>query len=168
VDETRFYELIDEARESAVPTAPSADPAALSDVLDELGDDELIGFHLAYLRQLERLNDWRVWGAGWAAARGMSDDAFHYFRSWLIGKGSEAVAVALSAPDELVDLLGEEDDELDNELLEYVALDLLDDRGLEVDAGEIEPDGEPAGEEFDEDDVEAQYPQLDAWARSRG
>jgi hypothetical protein len=37
----------------------------------------------------------------------MSDDSFEYFRSWVIGKGAEAVAQALTDPDGLVDFLAE-------------------------------------------------------------
>jgi hypothetical protein len=164
VDDTRFWELIDEARDDTAPTAPSAAPEDLSDVLDELSDTELLGFHRAFLEQLIRLNDWKVWGAGYVAEQGMSDDAFHYFRSWLIGKGKDAVSTALTAPDDLADFLGDDDEELDNELLEYVALDLLESRDLEPDDDDLDPDDAPEGEDWDEDEVDAKYPRLAAWA----
>jgi hypothetical protein len=168
VDDTRFWELIDEARDDTAPTAPAAEPGGLSDVLDELSDAELLAFHRMFAAQLARLNDWKVWGAGYVAAQGMGDDSFDYFRAWLVGKGEDAVKTALTAPDDLVDFLSDHAEEFDGELLEYVALDLIESRGLQPEPIEREADddadGAPAGEEWDEDDVDAMYPRLHAWA----
>ena len=168
MDRSRFYELIDEARPSPDPAAPSADPAELREVLERLDDDELIGFAAAFARELVRLNRWEIWGAGYAALGplgGIGDDGFHYFRCWIIGKGADAVDTALEDPDGLADHLGEEEGEdLLNEELEYVATELLEDRGIDAPEAEEEVDGHPAGDEFDEDLLERDYPRLSAWA----
>jgi hypothetical protein len=166
MDETRFFEILDEARDGGDATSPSADPERLAGVLGELEDDELEGFDREFDRQIERLNDWRIWGAGFVAAGGMSDDAFIDFRSWIIGKGADAIAQALSDPDGLVEFLSD-GDELSNEGLRYVSLELLEERGVEE---PLHPSGggEPMGEPFDETTVEADYPRLAAWAANQG
>jgi hypothetical protein len=163
VTETEFYAYIDAARPDSAPETPSADPEALSDVLNALPDSEVTAFATEFRRQLVRLNEWSVWDAGYAASGGLGDDAFHYFRCWLIGKGAAVVDLALTDPDQLVPYL--DTDELENESLEYVADDVLEERGLEVD---ISPgvglmDAVPAGEPFDEDTSADRHPNLAAW-----
>ncbi|MCW2783310.1 MAG: polymerase [Marmoricola sp.] len=164
MDEARFFELIDEARDGSQPTSPSADPVTLAGLLVDVDDDELVGFSAEYERQMTRLNDWRVWGAGYVAQGGMSDDGFAYFRSWIIGKGEDAVGQALTDPDGLVDFLAD-GEELSNEELQYAAFDQLEDRGLEETAATSAAgeDGAPTGEPFDEATVEADFPRLATW-----
>lgn len=162
----RFYDLIDAAR-SGDDASASADPERLASVLEGLDDEELSGFVVAFDDELIRLNRWDLWGAGYVANGGMSDDAFHYFRSWLIGKGSAAVEAVLEDPDSLAEFLGG-DEELENEELEYVGLSHLEDRDLPDprDAGDREQnaDDEPAGTPFDEDTVDEAYPRIAAAA----
>lgn len=163
VTETEFYAIIDAARPGTSPETPSADPDALYDVLSDRPDREVEAFAAEFRRQMVRLNRWSVWDAGYAASGGLSDDAFHYFRTWLIGKGAAAVELALTHPDELVPHL--DTDELENEALEYVADDLLEERGVELDEtrGTDVTDAEPAGEQFDEDTSAERHPRLAAW-----
>jgi hypothetical protein len=95
----------------------------------------------------------------------MSDDAFHYFRSWIIGHGKAAYDIALSSPDDLGQFYGGEDDEFDNELLEYVVIDVLEERGVEDDPRDTadgNADGTPRGTEYDPNTVHAQFPKLAA------
>lgn len=163
VTETEFYAIIDSARSGTTPETPSADPDALYDALSALPDSEVEAFAAEFRRQMVRLNRWSVWDAGYAASGGLSDDAFHYFCTWLIGKGADAVELALTTPDELVPYL--DTDELENESLEYVADDLLEERGVEVDEsrGTAVTDAEPAGEPFDGDTSAERHPRLAAW-----
>ena len=161
----RFYELIEAAREGSEPSTPSADAAALEESLLTLDSEELVEFVLAFDDELIRLNHWSVWGAGYIAEGGLSDDGFHYFRGWLIGKGMRAVDAVLQDPDALADFLDDGDHE--NEDLEYAGVGLLQDRGLadprEAD-GRVHADAQPAGEPFDEDTVEDAYPRTAAAA----
>jgi hypothetical protein len=109
------------------------------------------------------LNQWRLWAAGYVIAGGMSDDSFHYFRSWIIGKGQKVFEVAMKDPDELGPFI--DNPEVDNELLEYVPVDLLKERGLEEDPrdrSDRRTDEEPKGEPFEEDTVVAAFPKLAA------
>lgn len=163
VTESEFYAIIDAARPGTTPETPSADPDVLYDVLSSRTGSEVEAFAAEFRRQMVRLNRWSVWDAGYAASGGLSGDAFHYFRTWLIGKGAAVVELALTTPDELALYLDTE--ELENKALEYVADELLEERGVEVDEsrGTDVTDAEPAGEPFDEDTSAERHPRLAAW-----
>jgi len=161
VDTGEFFSLIESARESSEPTAPSVLPDALRDILNELSDEKVAEFAVEFTKQLVRLNKWDVWGAGYVIAGGMSDDSFHYFRSWLIGKGRDAVEQALADSDGLG--LYVESDGVENEELEYVAIELLQERGVEDDPRDDvdgSADDTPEGDPFDEETVDSLYPSL--------
>jgi hypothetical protein len=109
------------------------------------------------------LNRWDLWGAAYVIHGGMSDDSFHYFRSWLIGKGQTAVTQAMTDPDGLGPYI-DDPEEVDNELLGYVAHEILEGRGLPDPREEFEhsPDDEPTGTPFEEETVADQFPKLAA------
>ena len=155
----RFWDLIDQARAGS-QASPS--PQRLTRVLEGLSSSEIEDFNHAFNEKLCDLNRWRLWGAGYVISGGMGDDSFHYFRSWIIGKGKVVFEVALSNPDELGLFVDTRD--VDNESLEYVPLNLLKKRGnIKEDPREQfyrSPDGEPEGEPFDEDTVVASFPKL--------
>jgi hypothetical protein len=156
----QFWSLIDEARAGA---SSSARPEKLADVLAPLNDDEVSGFCEKYYEKICDLNQWRLWGAGFVIAGGMSDDSFHYFRSWIIGKGESVFDIAMKEPGELGSHV--DDPEVDNELLEYVALTILDKRGIKGDPRDRSArraDEDPVGEPFDEDNVSGAFPKLTA------
>ena len=93
----------------------------------------------------------------------MSDDSFHYFRSWILGKGRDAFEVAMRDPDELGPFV--DNNEVDNELLEYVAVNVLEQRGVEEDPRDRcgrGADDPPTGEPFEEGTVAAAFPKLAA------
>lgn len=165
MDAERFYEIIDRARgEGAGPKTPSADEDRLREVLNGESNEAVAAFALRYDGELMRLNRWSVWGAGYVIYGGMSDDSFHYFRSWLVGKGREAVETAMTDPDGLGAYV-EDPEEVDNEGLEYVAIELLQGRGVEEDprdAYDENADDDPEGEPFDEETVAGIYPRLAA------
>src|SRR5690606_24866072 len=87
---------------------------------------------------------WDLWGAAWVLLDGASDDAFDFFRCWLIGQGREVFEGALHDPDALADLLDDDFDEEvdgDGEELGYAA-----DEAYEQLTGTIAPDlGLPPG-----------------------
>jgi hypothetical protein len=158
-----FWDLMSKARGTADPKAPSATPESLQPVLEALTNKQVVSFVEEFTGKLCELNSWRLWGAGYVIAGGMSDDSFHYFRSWIIGKGKALFDLAKADPDALGPFI--DDPEVDNELLEYVGLEVLEARGIEDDprdALDADPDADPEGEPFDEDTVEDLYPKLAA------
>ncbi len=156
----RFWSLIDKARNGS---EASASPLKLREVLRALDDNEILDFGHAFHERLCDLNKWQLWGAGYVIAGGMSDDGFHYFRSWIVGKGRQVFEIAQNTPDNLGPFI--DDREVDNELLEYVPSELLEDRGIEEDPrdrSERRSDADPKGDPFDEDTVDSAFPKLTA------
>ncbi len=158
--EEKFWELIDQARSGG---SASASPERLQKLLSLLSDDEVLGFGHMFYEKLCELNQWRLWAAGYVIAGGMSDDSFHYFRSWIIGKGRDTFEVAMNNPDELGPFV--DNNEVDNELLEYVAVNTLEQRGVEEDPrdrSDRRAGDQPTGEPFAEDTAAAAFPKLAA------
>ncbi|MBX7548680.1 DUF4240 domain-containing protein [Streptomyces sp. NPDC004232] len=172
MDETEFWELIDTSREAAEGDAEEqAD--LLVDRLLQLEPDLVLDFARHFEARYNRAYRWDLWGAAWVLLDGASDDAFDFFRCWLIGQGREVFEGALHDPDALADLLGEFDEEIDGdgEELGYAA-----DEAYEQLTGTVAPElgiapapAEPEGAsiDFENEAVLAErYPRL--WDRFKG
>ncbi|MFI9647613.1 DUF4240 domain-containing protein [Streptomyces sp. NPDC052040] len=171
MDETEFWELVDASREAA-----EGDPDEQADQLVErlLGrdPDTVLDFARHFEWRYNRSYRWDLWGAAWVLLDGASDDAFDFFRCWLIGQGREVFEGALHDPDSLAGLLADFDEEVDGdgEELGYAA-----DEAYEQLTGTVAPDlgippapSEPEGAPFDLEDESAlalRYPRL--WERFR-
>ncbi|MEY9875904.1 hypothetical protein ABH931_005411 [Streptacidiphilus sp. MAP12-33] len=167
MDETDFWLLIDETRDSA-----EGDPVEQADLLlsrlVEKTPDEVLDFARLFEARMGRA--WRndLWGAADLLLGGAGEDAFEAFCAWLIGQGREVFEGALADPDELADLVPDFDDEEDGDAEE---LGWTGDRAYEQLTGARLPDlgrraGDPLGAEFDFDDpreMEKRYPRL--WER---
>ncbi|MFK4146717.1 DUF4240 domain-containing protein [Streptomyces sp. NPDC004065] len=171
MDETEFWELIDDSRQAAEGDAEEQADLLVERLLD--CDPELVlDFARHFESRYNRAYRWDLWGAAWVLLDGASDDAFDFFRCWLIGQGREVFEGALHDPDSLADLLEDFDEEIDGdgEELGYAA-----DEAYEQLTGTVAPDlglppapAEPEGTpvDFEDDQVLARrYPRL--WARFR-
>jgi hypothetical protein len=140
ITDARFWAIIDQARHGRTA---SADPKALSRVLSPLSDSEVLAFGHMFTEKVCALNFWNLWAAGYIIAQGMSDDSFHYFRSWIIGKGKSVFDVATSNPDGLGPWI--DNREVNNESLEYAAVNIMKKRGGPDprDLSNCEPDAIP-------------------------
>ncbi|WP_329417011.1 DUF4240 domain-containing protein [Streptomyces sp. NBC_00704] len=170
MDETEFWELVDASREAA-----EGDPEEQADLLVErllgLDPDSVLDFARHFESRYNRAYRWDLWGAAWLLLDGASDDAFDFFRCWLIGQGREVFEGALHGdPDSLADLLDDFDEEIDGdgEELGYAA-----DEAYEQLTGNVAPDlgippapAEPEGTPVDFENESAlaeRYPRL--WQR---
>ncbi|QEV22212.1 DUF4240 domain-containing protein [Streptomyces alboniger] len=169
MDETEFWEIVDSTREAA-----GGDPEDHAELLVERllqsDPDAVLDFARHFEARYNRAYRWDLWGAAWVLLGGASDDAFDYFRCWLIGQGREVFEGAVHDPDALADLLDDFDEELDGdgEELGYAADEAYEQlTGLVApDLGILpappEPEGTPV--DFEDDAVMAQlYPKL--WSR---
>ncbi|WP_406111425.1 DUF4240 domain-containing protein [Streptomyces sp. NBC_01003] len=166
MDETEFWEIVDSTREAAEGD-PEDHAELLVDRLLQADPDAVLDFARHFESRYHRAYRWDLWGAAWVLLGGASDDAFDYFRCWLIGQGREVFEGALHEPDSLADLLGDFDEEIDGdgEELGYAA-----DEAYEELTGAVAPDlgipagpAEPEGTPFDfENPAELQrlYPKL--------
>lgn len=172
MDETEFWELIDTTREAAEGD-PEEQADLLLDRLLQLEPDLVLDFARHFEARYNRAYRWDLWGAAWVLLDGASDDAFDFFRCWLIGQGREVFEGGLHDPDSLAELLGEFDEEIDGdgEELGYAA-----DEAYEQLTGTVAPDlgiapapTEPEGTsiDFENEAVLADlYPRL--WDRFKG
>ncbi|MFE6284151.1 DUF4240 domain-containing protein [Streptomyces sp. NPDC057877] len=169
MDEMEFWELVDTSRADA-----EGDPEEQADLLVErltlLDPESVLDFARHFEARYNRAYRWDLWGAAWVLLDGASDDAFDFFRCWLIGQGREVFEGALHDPDSLAGLLDDFDEEIDGdgEELGYAA-----DEAYEQLTGTVAPDlgippatTEPEGTPVDFEDERAlaeRYPRL--WDR---
>ncbi|CAN5191656.1 hypothetical protein BH10PSE17_BH10PSE17_18690 [soil metagenome] len=155
-----FWALIKAAREGAGEDVDLR-PAELLDKLSPLPLEAIQKFQKHYEQQLRTANRWELWGAAAIMNGGSSDDGFRYFRDWLISEGQEVFIQAIADPDSLADL--PEQDYFELEEYGYVALDLIESKGgTEIERDPSAESGEPAGQEWVEDDLPTLYPKLAA------
>ncbi|MEW1656466.1 MULTISPECIES: DUF4240 domain-containing protein [unclassified Streptomyces] len=171
MDETEFWELVDGSRAAA-----GGDPEEQADALVErllgLDPDRIIDFARHFESRYNRAYTWDLWAAAALMLDGASDDAFDFFRCWLIGQGRHLFEGALHDPDQLAVLIEDFDEGTDGdaEELGYAA-----DEAYEQLTGTVMPDlelppapPEPLGTYLDLDDdatLAARFPRL--WDRFR-
>ncbi|MDX2548360.1 DUF4240 domain-containing protein [Streptomyces sp. WI04-05B] len=173
MDETEFWKLVDTTREAA-----EGDPEDQADLLVErllqLDPDSVLDFARHFEVRYNRAYRWDLWGAARVLLDGADDEAFDFFRCWLIGQGREVFEGALHGdPDSLADLLDDFDAEIDGdgEELGYAA-----DEAYEQLTGAVAPDlgippapAEPEGTPLpleNEGALADRYPKL--WQRFKG
>lgn len=172
MDETEFWELVDDAR-GASEGDPEEQADLLVDRLAQLDPDSVLDFARHFESRYNRAYRWDLWGAAWVLLDGASDDAFDFFRCWLIGQGREVFEGAVHDPDALADLLDDFDEEIDGdgEELGYAADEAYEQLtgvvapDLEIAPPPPEPEGPPL--DFENEGLLAErYPRL--WERFRG
>jgi hypothetical protein len=172
MDETEFWEIVDSTREAA-----EGDPEDHAELLVErlvrLDPDSVLDFARHFEVRYNRAYTWDLWAAAAVLLGGAGDDAFDWFRCWLIGQGREVFEGAVHDAETLAELLEDFDPELDGdgEELGYAA-----DEAYEQLTGTDAPDlgvppqpADPAGEPLDVDDDSAlaeRLPRL--WDRFGG
>jgi hypothetical protein len=170
MDETEFWELVDASR-----VAAEGDPEEQADLLVErlvrLDPEAVLDFARHFESRYNRAYRWDLWGAAWLLLDGASDDAFDFFRCWLIGQGREVFEGALHGdPDSLADLLDDFDEEIDGdgEELGYAADEAYEQLtgtvapDLGIAPAPSEPEGTPVNFE-NEGALAERYPRL--WQR---
>jgi hypothetical protein len=162
VNEQRFWQLIDESRAAAGGARDMASAAEQADHLEELllreAPADIVDFERLFSSHLARSYDWGLWGAAYVINGGCSDDAFDYFRAWLIGQGKAVFDAALADPDSLVERV---DDEIECEELLYVAGRAYEERtGDDLPSLTLDLPDEPRGTSWDEEDLPKRFPRL--------
>jgi hypothetical protein len=154
--EEAFWEIIEAAKGS---------PERVETALRKLKPDEIDAWDRIFWEKHNALHRWDLWAAGQAINGGMTDDGFHYFKSWIVGKGRAAFETAIRSPDDLGDHITPRDEQVgcDNELLNYAASQAYEDLAqMELDYRSNEFD-EPAGEQWTEEEAKQRLPKL--WQR---
>jgi hypothetical protein len=156
----------------AFESNPDQQLVALQGALRRLTTDEIEAFEATFDALMKRSYSWDLWGATYVVHGGASDDAFEYFRCWLISKGQAVFEKVLADPDSLADLLVPDvQGVLEFEMFAYVARNVWGEKtgrkGTEIPtaAPMMYPGINPAGTPFKEDPehLAKRYPKL--WKR---
>ncbi|GIG01141.1 DUF4240 domain-containing protein [Catellatospora citrea] len=168
MDRDQFWAIVDRAREGIDDTRSGEGAAIVAgrigNRLTELGREAAVAFDLRYDALGAESYDWNLWGAAYLMKGGCSDDAFDYFRGWLVAQGRSTWEQALQDPDTLAELgIDPDDDFLECEEMLGVgraAFGEDTDYYIAVDAARAEfPadtfNGRLLGDDFDHNDDEA-------------
>jgi hypothetical protein len=71
--------------------------------LNKLSEDEIMGYRYWWSRCLVRSYDQALWAVAYILLGGCGDDAFDYFRFWLVTRGRDIFTAAVNNPDSLYD-----------------------------------------------------------------
>lgn len=169
MDQAQFWAIIDATRKRSGGDQDVM-REALRESLGVLPTSEIVAFDRITEELVRRAYRWDLWGAAFIMNGGCSDDAFEYFRRWLVAMGREVYENALSDPDSLAAVtptLLLEDEYFDFESLISPAWDLHEERTGEdmmVDH-DLPSESDPAGTPWEEDDLPRLFPRL---AKRRG
>jgi hypothetical protein len=122
MDKNSFWALIDDAR-AGDDQDVAGRAAALLAVRPR---EDILAFQQVFWDLMSESYREPLWGAAYTINGGCSDDAFDYFRGWLIGQGRATFESAVADPDSLaavpaVQAAAEEFMELDNEEMLSIA-----------------------------------------------
>jgi hypothetical protein len=160
MDDQRFWELIDAARDAAGDDVQDR-VNGLEQALLVLHADEVREFQRQYEQLLERAHRWDLWGAATLMNGGCSDDGFRHFRDWLISEGEAVFEAALADPDSLAGV--EQAGEFELESFGYVAAEVYEQMtDAEMPRGRSVESESPAGRAWEEDQLPALFPRLAA------
>ncbi|MEA5463876.1 DUF4240 domain-containing protein [Leptothoe sp. PORK10 BA2] len=166
MDITTFWKLIDKARHTSKDDAEQQ-LAELALLLDELSAEEIVEFHYLLYSFFNKSYTWELWGAAYVIGGGCSDDGFDYFRGWLISRGEKVFTTALEEPDKLASMINDADEATDCQVegWESVAVDAWCRKtGQDNSSFPARPFEnlihDPAGEEWQEEDLDRLYPML--------
>ncbi|MBX2806714.1 MAG: DUF4240 domain-containing protein [Hyphomicrobiales bacterium] len=155
---TDFWKMID----STLAVDQRVQEAALIKKLAALSDPELEVFAVNYREALDEAYSWDLWGAAYVINGGASDDAFRYFRDWLISRGSHVYRAALADPESLAHIVKKiTEEEIEFEAFGGVVASVY----MRRFPGQTLPSGtgsfeQPAGKPWDENELDRLYPKL--------
>ena len=164
MDTDEFWEIIRRARAFDDPEH------GLQAELTQRSTEEIRLFDREMDLALNAAYSWALWGVGYIAEGGMSDDAFEYFRTWLIMQGREAFEKVVADPDSLSELPVPESGGYEFEGPQYVASILYADRtgGKWPTHDDIHLPELGDGWDFDDPkEMTARYPRMIALVNSR-
>jgi len=152
-----FWELIDKSKLGADDCGEQTNN--LSQLLSELEPQEIISFSEHLNQKLIDSYRWDLWAVAYIVNGGASDDGFLYFRGWLVAQGKDYFEASLANPENAANnaIVGEFNECED---ILYVARQVYEERtGDEIPTILSEP-LEPAGENWEEEDVEQKFPKI--------
>ncbi|MEH7087001.1 DUF4240 domain-containing protein [Neobacillus drentensis] len=100
MEKKEFWRLIEKSREFD-------QSAWLTEELAQKRLEEVVDFEFLFQELMNASYQSRLWGAAFVLMGGCSDDAFDYFRGWLIGQGEEIYNKVMKDPEFLAEYINE-------------------------------------------------------------
>lgn len=97
MEEDKFWHIIQEVRNQSRRNY-MWQCELLTEHLESLPEQDIIQFDRTFTVLMARSYTYRLWEPAYALNGGCSDDAFEYFRSWLIGQGKNKFYWTLKHP----------------------------------------------------------------------
>jgi hypothetical protein len=169
LDPARFWGLVSEARKYG----PGLMAGGLRALLARSSPEVAAGFACAWEDLLTALYAWPVWDVAYVLEEGCSDDAFEYFRAWVVTLGRDAVEQCLADPVAWAMALplgslveeGAEDDAERTSYAPFEAYERL--TGERLARRWPSRGGEPGGQRVPEDQIMGYYEELVARRKCR-
>jgi hypothetical protein len=153
---TEFWKIIEKSKRGS----ESADEQAekLEELLAKLPPEEIVSFENIFTRVRYAAYRWDLWGVAYLLCGGCGDDAFDYFRAWLIGCGQKFYEDAMKDPESIARKVTE-DDFPEAEVLMYAAAKAYEEKtGEDLPARAVKHPKEPAGRKWTEEDLPKLFP----------
>jgi len=156
MSELLFWELIADAREETEGDSEFIE--RLKDKLESMSTTEIKKFQKILLEKSNELQHWDIWALAYIVRRGCGDDAFDYFKAWVISKGEESFEDVKSMNIKKFKTLFTEDPQLEDFM--YVAQEAYANKKYEemplprVRVKELE------GKKWEEESICKSYPEL--------
>lgn len=157
VDEAVFWALIAESRETTESTQEAVQ--TLRENLEAMSATEIKKFQRHLYQKLADAAHWDLWALAYIARGGCGDDAFEYFRAWLVMQGKRAYELASS------DIVAfakrvkwSEDPQCEDAI--YVAQEAYENKKFESMPNVVRPTEKMKGTEWEEPALPKLYPEL--------
>lgn len=157
LDEGVFWELLEETR----PEAGDADHAQrIADALAGFKTSAISKFNKILYTMLGEANRYDLWAVAYIIRGGCGDDAFDYFRAWLVLQGKEAFERALANPETVADLVEKGTAPQAEELLYAAQQAYQDVKGEDLPKSAYPKPAKLQGKAWKEEELPKLYPKL--------
>jgi hypothetical protein len=159
INRDTFWQIIDWAR---TQTSEHDDLAeTVSSFLVKMPPEQIKEFDDQLRERLRESYRHDLWAVAYIINGGCSDEGFEDFRGWLIAQGRDFFEEVLKEPARAAERVPEDEDEAEYEYLLTVAQEAYQQRaGKELPPSAVSFPSQPAGERWEEDDLERLYPDL--------
>jgi hypothetical protein len=156
IDETLFWVLIESNRIKSNDKIDFIEN--ISNDLENFKSSEIKRFERIFLTKYEELNRWDIWALAYIVRGGCGDDAFDYFKAWVISKGKNTFQAIKQLKIQELKHHFDEDPQFE-EILS------LSESVYESKTGELMPlvkvkRQKLIGAEWDENNIELEFPEL--------
>lgn len=151
-----FWEIIAQSRAGDCKEQATL----LLSILSNMPAEKIEAFDQRWGELMVESYRWDLWAIAYIIKGGCSDDGFEYFRAWLIGQGKGYYEGSIREVERAADKV-KPGDEVECESLLYVAMEAYEAvSGNPIPLRDAKYPDSPAGESWEEGDLQQRYPSL--------